>query len=169
MIYVIQEAPPEVKSQWTPDTYNIVHYSPVCMLLLFASIKSNGRPQYPLCRLSRPLLSLRQIPQKRVGSKPRHLRKQGVFPLPTFLLRDRTLLLALRRRLRIGGKLQDNRQLSSHLLNLKTCLGNAGCPPLTLYPRYGLSDLIVGDSELGCANFPLDKVLKLQSSRLELV
>jgi hypothetical protein len=51
-----------------------------------------------------------------------------------------------------------NRQLSCYLLDpeIKTCLRNAGCPPLTLYPQHCLPNHIVGDSELGCANFPLD-------------
>jgi len=62
------------------------------------------------------------------------------------------MLLAPRRRLWIGGKLR-----------------NASSPPLTLYPQHCLPDLIVDDSKLGCANFPLDEVLKLYSSRLELV
>jgi hypothetical protein len=105
----------------------------------------------------------------RVGSKARHLRKHSIFPLPTFLLHDRTLLFAPRRRLWIGGKLQDNCQVSFQLRNLETNLGNTGCPPLTLYPRHCLPDFIVGDRELGCADFSLDEVLKLHSSRLELV
>jgi hypothetical protein len=42
----------------------------------------------------------------RVSSETRHLRKRRIFPFPTFLLHVGTLLLAPRRRLRIGSKLQ---------------------------------------------------------------
>jgi hypothetical protein len=43
----------------------------------------------------------------RVSSETRHLRKRRVFPFPTFLLHERMLLLAPRRRLWIGSKLQE--------------------------------------------------------------
>jgi len=120
---------------------SFVHYLLCCILILFAYNQRIGCP--PHLPNVTTLTSLQSA---------FIVRKYNVFPFTTFPLHHRTLLFAPCRRLRIGGK-----------------LSHPGCSPLTLYPQHSLSDLIICDSELGCANFLLDEILKLHSSRLELV
>ena len=58
------------------------------------------------------------------------------------------------------SKLQDHKvNHRATYYTLYFYLGNAGCPPLTLYAQHRLTDSIVCNSKLGCADLLLNEVL----------